>query len=95
MSGYVRHDYVLTFQVADETRRTELLAHCEGPWQGDPVTDTTWEVSTDLSPADFEVELAAFLSPGDRAAYYYLVAPASAGATASKRLFRVDVDGGE
>ncbi|MCC7539936.1 MAG: hypothetical protein IT379_27190 [Deltaproteobacteria bacterium] len=95
MSGYVRHDYVLTFQVRDDARRAELAAKCDGPWQGDAVTDTTWEVSTDLSPADFEAEIASFLSPGDRAAYYYLVAPASAGATATKRLFRVDVDGEE
>jgi hypothetical protein len=80
-SGFVRHDYVLTFSIADAESRAKLVALCAGPWQGDEVTRDTWEVSNVLSPDDMETAIAALLGDEDRAAYYYL--------SDSKRMFRV------
>jgi hypothetical protein len=80
-SGFVRHDYVLTFQVADPARRARLVELCAGPWQGDEVTPHTWEVSNTLSPDEMERALLDILDDGDRVVYYYL--------SDSKRIFRV------
>lgn len=92
LSGFMNHDYILTFSVGDEARRGRLIALCEGPWQGDRVTDDTWEISNDLSPDDMERAVADLLHDGDRAAYYYLTPPmkgAVIGAPDTKRIFRV------
>jgi hypothetical protein len=80
-SGFVLHDYVLTFSVADAERRAKLVELCAGPWQGDEVTPHTWEVSNTLSPDEMERALLAILDDGDRVVYYYL--------SDSKRIFRV------
>lgn len=80
-SGFVLHDYVLTFHVEDAERRAKLDELCGGPWQGDQVTPHTWEVSNTLSPDQMERELLAILGDGDRVVYYYL--------SDSKRVFRV------
>jgi len=80
-SGFMNHDYVLTFSIANDARREQLIARCSGPWQGDQVTAFTWEISNDLSPAEMEHEIVSLLEDGDRAAYYYL--------SDSKRIFRV------
>lgn len=80
-SGFVLHDYVLTFQVADTERRAKLVELCAGPWQGDEVTPHTWEVSNSLSPDEMERTLLSILDDGDRVVYYYL--------SDSKRIFRV------
>ena len=80
-SGFVRHDYILTFSIQDADRRARLVALCEGPWQGDEVTPATWEISNTLSPDDMESSIADLLEDQDRAAYYYL--------SDSKRMFRV------
>ena len=80
-SGFVLHDYVLTFQVADPERRARLVELCAGPWQGDEVTPCTWEVSNTLSPDEMERALLDILDDGDRVVYYYL--------SDSKRIFRV------
>lgn len=80
-SGFVLHDYVLTFAVADPERRARLVELCAGPWQGDEVTPHTWEVSNTLSPDEMERTLLALLEDGDRVVYYYL--------SDSKRIFRV------
>ncbi len=80
-SGFVRHDYLLTFAVADEGARERLRDLCAGPWQGDEVTPGTWEISNDLSPDAMESTIVALMGEGDRAVYYYL--------SDSKRLFRV------
>lgn len=80
-SGFMNHDYVLTFSVADATSKDKLVALCRGPWQGDEVTPETWEISNDLSPDDLERAIGELLGDGDRAAYYYL--------SDSKRMFRV------
>lgn len=80
-SGFVRHDYVLTFHVRDEARRAKLVELCAGEWLGDEVTPTTWEVSNTLSPDEMERALLALLEDGDRVVYYYL--------SDSKRMFRV------
>jgi hypothetical protein len=84
-SGFLNHDYLLTFEVADPERRAKLSELCEGDWMGDRVTDTTWEVSTKLSPDAIEKTLLALLADGDRATYYYL--------SDSKRIFRVVLKG--
>lgn len=83
MSGFVNHDYVLTFQIANERKRGELVELCEGAWMGDQVTECTWEISNDLEPEEMEVEIERYLGQGDRAAYYYL--------SDAKRMFRVDL----
>ena len=80
-SGFVRHDYILTFSVEDEANRARLVELCAGPWQGDEVTPHTWEISNTLSPDAMESAVAELLGDLDRAAYYYL--------SDSKRMFRV------
>lgn len=80
-SGFVRHDYLLTFDIADEAQRSRLIELARGPWQGDEVTTTTWEVSNDLSPDQMETAIVELLGDGDRAVYYYL--------SDAKRMFRV------
>jgi hypothetical protein len=84
-SGFLNHDYLLTFEIADAARREQLGALCEGDWMGDKVGATTWEVSTKLSPDAIEKTLLGILGAGDRAAYYYL--------SDSKRIFRVVLTG--
>ena len=84
-SGFLNHDYVLTFDIADTDKRDRLLALCAGDWQGDKVTEGTWEVSTKLSPDAIEKALLDLLEAGDRAIYYYL--------SDSKRIFRVVLTG--
>ena len=80
-SGFVRHDYILTFSVADPESRARLVALCAGPWLGDEVTPDTWEISNELSPDAMETAVVELLGDHDRAAYYYL--------SDSKRMFRV------
>ena len=80
-SGFVLHDYMLTFQIKDEQRVAKLVELCSGPWQGDQVTPHTWEVSNTLSPDEMERTLLSILEDGDRVVYYYL--------SDSKRIFRV------
>ena len=80
-SGFMNHDYVLTFSISDPTNMEKLVALCRGPWQGDPVTANTWEISNDLTPDQMERQVLELLSEGDRAAYYYL--------SDTKRIFRV------
>jgi hypothetical protein len=80
-SGFVRHDYILTFDIQNETSRQKLVELCRGPWMGDPVTPTTWEVSNTLSPDQMERAILDILEDGDRVVYYYL--------SDSKRMFRV------
>jgi hypothetical protein len=80
-SGFVLHDYVLTFQVKDEARRAKLVELCAGPWLGDQATQTTWEVSNTLSPDEMEKTLLELIEEGDKVVYYYL--------SDSKRVFRV------
>ena len=83
MSGFLRHDYILTFDVGAAERREALQAWCRDELQGDEITAATWEVSTDLDPHELERRLLGFLAEADRAAYYYL--------SDSKRIFRVDL----
>jgi hypothetical protein len=83
MSGFLRHDYVLTFDVADAAKREALRAWCKDELDGDEITTATWEVSTDLDPHEIERRLLEFLAETDRAAYYYL--------SDAKRIFRVDL----
>jgi hypothetical protein len=80
-SGFVRHDYVLTFSVGAAENRDKLVALCKGPWLGDEVNANTWEVSNDLSPEKMEDAILACLGDDDKATYYYL--------SDAKRLFRV------
>ena len=80
-SGFMNHDYVLTFWIADDARRAKLVELCRGPWQGDEVTRDTWEVSTPLDPEHMEQAVVSLMGEGDRAAYYYL--------SDAKRIFRV------
>jgi len=92
LSGFMTHDYLLTYSVADPTRRQRLAALCEGDWQGDEISDHTWEISNDLDPNGLEHALLAIVGDGDRAIYYYLTPPLSsgvAGAANAKRIFRV------
>jgi hypothetical protein len=84
-SGFLNHDYVLTFEIADAGKRAKLAALCEEDWAGDRVTPSTWEVSTKLSPDAIEKALLDLLEDGDRAVYYYL--------SDSKRVFRVVLAG--
>jgi hypothetical protein len=84
-SGFLNHDYVLTFEIADTVKRAKLAALCEEDWAGDRVTASTWEVSTKLSPDAIEKTLLDLLEEGDRAVYYYL--------SDSKRVFRVVLAG--
>lgn len=80
-SGFMNHDYILSFHIADAGNRQKLLELCAGPWMGDEVTPDTWEISNTLSPDDMERAIAELMADGDRAAYYYL--------SDAKRLFRV------
>ena len=80
-SGFMNHDYVLTFNVQDPANRAKLVELCGGPWQGDEVTPSTWEVSNTLSPDQMEKAILDLLGDNDRAVYYYL--------SDSKRMFRV------
>lgn len=80
-SGFMNHDYILTFEIQDEQNRARLTDLCRGPWQGDQVTGSTWEVSNTLSPDQMERAILDLMDEGDRAAYYYL--------SDSKRMFRV------
>ena len=80
-SGFVRHDYILTFDIKNEESRGKLVELCRGPWMGDQVTSSTWEVSNTLSPDQMERAILDLMEEGDRATYYYL--------SDSKRLFRV------
>lgn len=80
-SGFVLHDYVLTFSIASDENRRKLIELCRGPWQGDEVVPATWEVSNTLSPDQMETAILDVLSDGDRCVYYYL--------SDSKRMFRV------
>jgi hypothetical protein len=84
-SGFMNHDYVLTFEVADEGARGKLIEMCEADWEGDRVNAATWEISTKMSPDALEKEILARLAEGDRAVYYYL--------SDSKRIFRVVLSG--
>ncbi len=92
LSGFMNHDYVLTFSIADAENRQKLVALCEGPWMGDEITDSTWEISNDLSPDEMEVRVTELLARGDKVAYYYLTPPMSSGIPSvadAKRIFRV------
>lgn len=80
-SGFMNHDYILTFSIQDEANRARLVELCKGPWQGDEVTATTWEVSNTLSPDQMERAILDLMADGDQATYYYL--------SDSKRMFRV------
>ena len=80
-SGFVRHDYILTFTIEDEQSRARLVELCAGPWQGDEVTPYTWEISNELSPDEMENAIVDLLGDEDRATYYYL--------SDAKRMFRV------
>jgi hypothetical protein len=95
-SGFLNHDYVLTFSVRSPERRHRLVELCEGPWQGDRITDFTWEISNDLSPDDMETALVSIIEEGDQVAYYYLTPPMPSpmrsplqGEPDAKRIFRV------
>jgi hypothetical protein len=79
-SGFVNHDYILTFTIADPTNRARLVELCAGPWQGDEVIPNTWEISNALTPEQIERAILDLMGADDRAAYYYLSA---------KRMFRV------
>ena len=80
-NGFVLHDYILTFTIDEAANRDRLVDLCRGPWQGDEVTQTTWEVSNDLSPDEMERAILAVMGEGDRVVYYYLAD--------AKRMFRV------
>jgi hypothetical protein len=80
-SGFMNHDYILSFSIRDPENRAKLLALCAGPWQGDEVTPDTWEISNTLSPDQMESQIVELLGDEDRAAYYYL--------SDTKRMFRV------
>ena len=91
-SGFLNHDYILTFSVRSPDRRQRLIELCEGAWQGDRVTDFAWEVSNDLSPDDMETALLGIIEEGDQVAYYYLTPPMPSpahGEPDAKRIFRV------
>jgi hypothetical protein len=80
-SGFVSHDYILTFAIADPENRARLIELCSGPWQGDEVIPNTWEISNPLSPDQMERAIVELMGESDRAVYYYL--------SDSKRMFRV------
>jgi hypothetical protein len=84
-SGFVNHDYVLTFVIHDEASRAQMVELCKGPWQGDEAIPNTWEVSNSLSPDQMERAILELLGEADRAIYYYL--------SDSKRMFRVLLSG--
>ncbi len=80
-SGFVRHDYILTFAIKDDAARAKVVELCQGPWQGDEVTPYTWEITNALSPDELETSLVKLMGDEDQAAYYYLAD--------AKRMFRV------
>lgn len=80
-SGFMNHDYVLTFSMKNRDKAAKLIDLCRGPWQGDEVTEHTWEISNDLTPEQMERQILELLEEGDRAAYYYH--------SDTKRIFRV------
>jgi hypothetical protein len=80
-SGFMNHDYILTFTIQDDASRAKLVELCSGPWQGDEVTKDTWEISNRLSPDEMEKAILALMGDDDRATYYYL--------SDAKRIFRV------
>ena len=80
-SGFVLHDYILTFSIQEPANRLKLIELCKGPWMGDQVVPNTWEVSNTLSPDQMENAILAVLGDRDRCVYYYL--------SDSKRMFRV------
>jgi len=80
-SGFMNHDYILTFSIRSEANRARLVELCAGPWQGDEVTPTTWEVSNTLSPDQMERAILELMDEDDHVTYYYL--------SDSKRMFRV------
>ena len=84
-SGFMNHDYILTFDIADEDKREKLATLCATDWQGDRVNAATWEVSNKLTPDAIEKTILDLLDEGDRAVYYYL--------SDSKRVFRVVLTG--
>jgi hypothetical protein len=91
-SGFMNHDYVISFEIADADGRRKLVDLCRGPWQGDEITANTWEISNDLSPDEMERAIAALMGADDRVAYYYLTPPMASGKPGvpdAKRLFRV------
>lgn len=85
LSGFVRTDFILTFSIAAADARAALTALCAGEWQGTRVTESTWEVTSALSPDALESAIVPLLADGDRAVYYYL--------SDSKRIFRVVLRG--
>jgi hypothetical protein len=92
LSGFMNHDYVVTFAMTDEARRARLLELCAGPWQGDEVVSGTWEISNDLSPDGMEKALLEIMGEGDRVAFYYLTTPMRSGfpgGAETKRIYRV------
>ena len=92
LSGFMNHDYVLTFSVSNADKRQQLIELCADPWMGDEIAPDTWEISNDLSPDDMESAVLAVIDDGDRVAYYYLTPPMSSGIPGvadSKRIFRV------
>ena len=91
-SGFMNHDYILTFSVADPAKKKQLVELCEGPWMGDEVSEGTWEATNSLSPDDLEKAIMEIIEDGDRAAYYYLTPQLESGmpgVAPSKRIFRV------
>ncbi len=92
LSGFMNHDYVLTFSVRSADKRQKLIELCAGPWQGDEITADTWEISNDLSPDDMERAVLQVVDEGERVAYYYLTPPMESpvpGEPEAKRIFRV------
>ena len=92
LSGFMNHDYVISFSVADPENRKKLIALCEGPWMGDEITPDTWEISNELDPDAMETAIIDLVGEGDRVAYYYLTPPMSSGIPGvpdAKRIFRV------
>lgn len=92
LSGFLNHDYMVTFSIADPVKRAQLVELCEDPWMGDEITATCWEISNDLNPAQLESAIVELLSEGDRVAYYYLTPPMGSGIPGvadGKRIFRV------
>ncbi len=84
MSGFMNHDYILAFEIADPAKAAAFCEVCDTEWQGDRILGSTWEISNKLSPKEMETRILSFLSEGDRAVYYYLAD--------AKRIFRVDLE---
>jgi hypothetical protein len=80
-SGFVNHDYILMFSIADDASRAKLIELCKGPWMGDEVIPNAWEISNPLSPDQMERAILDLMGDDDRAVYYYLAD--------AKRMFRV------